>query len=224
MYNFVPMKFTLIKMFAAAMVWLLGSLALHAQDVSEKPDDAVALWGDFIVRKDFDKWHVGGLLEYCSIDTGQGMVHNEMIIRPIVGYNPLKWLRLQMQVDFLYSCFDGFYLRYLPDVSFHLKASDFKFSLRNRLQLTHQVSTGKVTPVIRTRGKVDYSIPKTPFSLHVAAEPYWLKDFIKTRYYLGTDIDICDNFSVTLDYIRYQHYRPDKPHQNIAYLTLYVLL
>lgn len=187
-------------------------------------EDATAIWTDFIVRKDFDKWHVGGLLEYCAIDTGHGMVHNEMLFRPIVGYNPLPWLRLQMQVDFLYSCFDGFFLRYLPDVSFHLKASDFRFSLRNRLQLAHQVSTGIVKPVIRTRAKIDYNIPKSPVSVHIAAEPYWLRDFIKTRYYLGADIDVCDNLSLTLDYIRYQHYQPGKPDQNVAYLTLYVML
>ena len=217
--NFSPMK-----RFLAALALLLSSFVLRAQDVSEKPDDALALWGDIIIRKDFNKWHVGGLLEYCSIDKGQGMVHNEMILRPIVGYNPLKWLRLQMQVDFLYSCFDGFFLRYLPDVSFHLKASDFSFSLRNRLQLTHHVSTGKLTPVIRTRAKVDYSIPSSPVSVHIAAEPYWLKDFVKTRYYLGADFRISDMLSITADYIRYQHYRPGTPDQNVAYLILYITL
>lgn len=217
--NFSPMK-----RFLAALALLLISFVLRAQDASEKPDDALALWGDVIVRKNFDKWHVGGLLEYCAIDTGQGMVHNEMIVRPIVGYNPLKWLRLQMQVDFLYSCFDGFFLRYLPDVSFHLKASDFSFSFRNRLQLTHQVSTGKITPVIRTRAKVDYNITDSPVSVHIAAEPYWLKDFVKTRYYLGADFKISEMLTITADYIRYRHYRPGTPDQNVAYLILYVTL
>lgn len=207
-----------------SFILLLCSFALHAQDVSEKSEDALALWTDVIVRKDFDKWHIGGLLEYCAIDVGQGLVHNEMIVRPIVGYNPLRWLRVQMQVDFLYSCFDGFFLRYLPDVSFHLKASDFSFSFRNRLQLTHQVSTGKLTPVIRTRAKADYGIPGSPIAFHIAAEPYWLKDFVKTRYYLGVDYKISDKLSITADYIRYQHYRPGSPDQNVAYLILNVTI
>lgn len=214
-----------MKRLAVLFLMILSALSLGAENrEGTTVEDATAIWTDFIVKKDFDKWHVGGLLEYCAIDTGQGMVHNEMIFRPIVGYNPLSWLRFQMQVDFLYSCFDGFFMRYLPDVSFHLKASDFRFSLRNRLQLTHQVSTGKVTPVIRTRAKVDYNIPKSPISFHVAAEPYWLRNFIKTRYYLGADVDVCENLSMTLDYIRYQHYLPGKPDQNVAYLTLYVKL
>ena len=187
-------------------------------------NDALALWTDVIVRKNFEKWHVGGLLEYCAIDKGEGMTHNEMILRPVVGYKPLSWMSLQMQVDFLYSCYDGFFMRYLPDVSFHLKKSDFRFSFRNRLQLTHQVSTGKVTPVIRTRAKVDYHIPESPVSVHLAAEPYWLKDFVKTRYYLGLDFKVSETISITADYIRYQHYRPGVLDQNVAYLILEIML
>jgi hypothetical protein len=86
------------------------------------------------------------------------------------------------------------------------------------------VSTGKLTPVIRTRAKVDYNIPSSPVSVHIAAEPYWLKDFVKTRYYLGADFRISDMLSITADYIRYQHYRPGTPDQNVAYLILYITL
>ena len=35
------------------------------------------------------------------------MKHNELMLRPVVGYNPLPWLRMQMQVDFIYSFFTG---------------------------------------------------------------------------------------------------------------------
>ena len=214
-----------MKKLTILIILILSSFSLRAVEKGEIGiEDANAIWTDFIVRKNFEKWHIGGLLEYCTIDTGSGMVNNEILFRPVVGYKPLKWLSLQTQVDFLYSWFDDWFLRYLTDVTLTTKASDFRFSLRNRLQLTHKLSTGNVSPMIRTRAKVDYHIPKSPVSVHIAAEPYWLKDFVKTRYYLGADIDICANFSVTVDYIRYQHYRPGKPHQNVAYLTLYVLL
>ena len=47
-------------------------LSTSAQELmEEKPADAFATWTDIIVRKDFDKWHVGGLLEYCTINKGQ---------------------------------------------------------------------------------------------------------------------------------------------------------
>ena len=202
---------------------LLFPLTASGTEV-DKPEDAFATWTDIIVRKDFDKWHVGGLLEYCTIDNGQGMTNNEFVLRPIVGYNPLPWLRFQFQVDFLYSFYTGFYFRYIPDMTFHWKASDFRFSFRNRVQFSHHVKTGKLSAAIRNRFKVDYLIPDSPVGVHVAAEPYWLDRFIKTRYYTGLDFKINKQLSLTADYVRYQHYDVGKPHQNVVYLTLYVRL
>ena len=204
-------------------LWSLRPLAAAEIDV-EKPADAFATWTDIIVRKDFDKWHIGGLVEYCTIDNGHGMTNNEFVFRPVVGYNPLPWLRFQFQVDFLYSFYTGFYLRYIPDMTFHWKASDFRFSFRNRVQFAHHVKTGKVSPAIRNRFKVDYLIPDSPVCVHIAAEPYWYDRFIKTRYYTGLDFKINKQFSLTADYVRYQHYDAGKPHQDVVYLTLYIRL
>lgn len=204
-------------------LWSLLPLAAAEIDV-EKPADAFATWTDIIVRKDFDKWHIGGLVEYCTIDNGHGMTNNEFVFRPVVGYNPLPWLRFQFQVDFLYSFYTGFYLRYIPDMTFHWKASDFRFSFRNRVQFAHHVKTGKVSPAIRNRFKVDYLIPDSPVCVHIAAEPYWYDRFIKTRYYTGLDFKISKQFSLTADYVRYQHYDAGKPHQDVVYLTLYIRL
>lgn len=208
------------KLFAiiAIMFSSLSLGAVETEDVEIK--DALAFWTDFIVRKDFTNWHVAGLVEYCTIDTGTGMVNNEVLFRPVIGYKPLKWLSLQTQVDFLYSWFSQWYLRYLSDVTFSTKASDFRFAFRARIQLTHKLSTGKVSPMMRTRAKVDYHIPKSPVSLHIAAEPYWLTQFVKTRYYLGADFKISDTITLTTDYIRYQHYLPGAPDQNVAYLIM----
>lgn len=204
-------------------LWSLLPLAAAEIDV-EKPADAFATWTDIIVRKDFDKWHIGGLVEYCTIDNGHGMTNNEFVFRPVVGYNPLPWLRFQFQVDFLYSFYTGFYFRYIPDMTFHWKASDFRFSFRNRVQFAHHVNTGKVSPAIRNRFKVDYLIPDSPVCVHIAAEPYWYDRFIKTRYYTGLDFKINKQFSLTADYVRYQHYDAGKPHQDVVYLTLYIRL
>lgn len=204
---------------------LLSTLSLSAQEIElEKPQDAFATWTDIIVRKDYGNWHIGGLVEYCSIDKGHGLKNNEVVLRPVVGYNPLSWLRLQFQVDFLYSFYTGFYLRYLPDVSFHWKASDFRFSFRNRVQFSQHVKTDKFSYAVRNRFKVDYMIPKSPVSVHLAAEPYWWDRFIKTRYYLGADFKINKNLSLTADYVRYQHYDAGKPDQNVVYLVIYVRL
>ena len=101
---------------------MFSSLSLGAAETEDiEVKDALAFWTDFIVRKDFDNWHVAGLVEYCTIDTGTGMVNNEVLFRPVIGYKPLKWLSLQTQVDFLYSWFSQWYLRYLSDVTFSAK-------------------------------------------------------------------------------------------------------
>ena len=89
---FVSVKHTLLFFLV-----LFLSIPSIAQEVEpEKPDDAYAIWTDYVVRKDIGKWHVGGVFEYASIDQGEGMKHNELMARPVVGYNPLSWLRLQM--------------------------------------------------------------------------------------------------------------------------------
>lgn len=212
------------RIFPLFLLFLSLSLA-NAQEIgADKPADAFVTWTELIVRKDFSNWHFGGVAQYCTIGGGQGQKSNEALLRPVVGYNPLPWLRLQFQVDFLYTFYAGFYLRYIPDLTFHWKASDFRFSLRNRIQLSHHIKSGKFSPIVRSRFKTDYLIPQSPVSLHIAAEPYWFDRFIKTRYYVGADFKINGNLSVTTDYVRYQHYDIDKPHQNVVSLALYVRL
>ena len=74
-----------------SLVLSLSVPAIAQETESEKPDDAFAIWTDYVVRKDIGKWHVGGVFEYASIDQGEGMKHNELMLRPVVGYNPLSW-------------------------------------------------------------------------------------------------------------------------------------
>lgn len=222
-----------MKYLLSILLCCLSVFSLRAGEV-EKPDDAFATWTDIIVRKDFGNWHVGGLVEYCTIDKGVGLKHNEFTVRPIVGYNPLPWLRLQFQIDFLNSLYGdyAFYVRYIPDLTFHWSAGDFRFSMRNRIQMSQNITKHKYSSTaVRNRFKVDYIIKETPVKLHIAAEPYWWADqprfqdcFIKTRYYLGADFQLNKQLSLTADYIRYQHYKPGVPDQNVVLLALNVRL
>ena len=168
-----------MKYLLSLLLFCLTFFALRAEDV-DKPDDAFATWTDIIVRKDFGKkLHVGGLVEYCTINKGAGLKHNEFTVRPIIGYNPLPWLRLQFQIDFLNSLYGdyAFYLRFIPDLTFHWSAGDFRFSLRNRIQMSQNITKGKYSSTaVRNRFKVDYLIRDTPVKVHLAAEPYWWAD------------------------------------------------
>ena len=76
-------------------------------------------------------------------------------------------------------------------------------------------------PLMRNRLKVEYTIPKSPFSLHVAAEPYWLKSITKARYYAGMGLQIHKNISMTTEYVRYEYYNSSAD-QNVVSIVLYV--
>ena len=195
----------------------------YAQETDDR--DNFGTWTDLIIRKDINNWHIGGYIEYCTIDrfNDEGIKSDELIVSPIVGYNILDWLRVQFQIDFQYCFNQGMYLRYMPEVTFHWKASDFRFSFRTRLQLAQQIRNGALSPIMRNRFKVEYIIPKTPVSLHVAAEPYWLKNLTKARYYAGAAFQVHKNLSITTEYIRYEYYTPSKD-QNVFSMVLYVRL
>ena len=198
-------------------------LTSHSQERNDDTRDNFGTWNDLIFKKDINNWYVGGYIEYCTINrfNGNGITSDELLICPNFGYNLLEWLRLQFQLDFQYCFNSGFNLRYMPEVTLHFKASDFSFSLRSRLQLTHQMSNGKLSPLMRNRLKVEYTIPKSPFSLHVAAEPYWLKSITKARYYAGMGLQIHKNISMTTEYVRYEYYNSSAD-QNVVSIVLYV--
>ena len=43
---------------------LFATLPSFAQELDiEKPDDAFAIWTDYVIRKDIGNWHVGGVFE-----------------------------------------------------------------------------------------------------------------------------------------------------------------
>ena len=93
-----------MKYLLSILLFCLPVISSRASDV-DKPNDSFATWTDVVVRKVFGKWHVGGLIEYCTINKGAGLKHNEFTVRPIVGYNPLSWLRFQFQIDFSVSVY-----------------------------------------------------------------------------------------------------------------------
>lgn len=74
---------------------------------------------------------------------------------------------------------------------------------------------------MRNRLKVEYLIPNSPASLHVAAEPYWLESITKARYYAGMGFQVHKNVSITAEYIRYEYYTQTTD-QNVVSFALYV--
>ena len=140
--------------------------------VSKAQDDALCLWTTVAFDKSFGKWSVGLMSEYRhKIHEGASKT-DQYFARPRVAYKALPWLTLRYQMDFA-STSSGFNLRFIPEVTASHKVGDFSFTLRQRFMTTWKVKQGTNSTVLRSRAKVDYSIPQTPLSVHFAVEPYW---------------------------------------------------
>ncbi len=170
-------------------------------------EDALCTWTTVTFDKSFGKWSAGLMSEYRHrIHEGvSGM--DQYIARPRVAYKALPWLTLRYQMDFA-STTSGFMIDFIPEVTLQHKVGDFAFSFRQRTMTMWKVEKKTVSTVLRSRAKVDYSIPKTPLSVHFAIEPYWCefsKDkfawFQKARWYAGFDIKLTDGLVLRPEYV-----------------------
>ena len=179
---------------------LLLVVAIFVAVAARAEDDALCTWTTVAFDKQFGKWSVGLASEYRhKIHEGVSKT-DQYFARPRVAYKALPWLTLRYQMD-LASTSSGFNLRFLPEVTMSRKAGDFTFAYRQRVQTTWKVEQGTNSTVLRSRAKVDYSIPNTPLSLHFAAEPYWC-DFSKTaspgsRRCAGTPVSISSFWTIS---------------------------
>ena len=190
----------------ACLCLSLSTFSLAAQD----RDDTFMIWSTTTINKPLGqdkKWSVGLHSEYRhQFHEGESKT-SQYFVRPNVSYKALPWLSLKYQVDFAFTP-SGFRMRFIPEVSFTKKTGDFSLSLRQRALTTWKIAEGTNSTVLRTRARVEYSIPETPMSVHCAVEPYWC-DFSKTsfawlqkvRWYAGVNIKLTDGLTLTPQYV-----------------------
>ena len=232
-------------------LFLAPSFALKAQD----SDDAFMAWTTINVSKSLEKnnkWTLGVISEYRhQVHEGVSRM-NQYLIRPSVAYKVLPWLTLKYQMDFAavggsntitlengetFVSEAAFNWRFIPEVSISHKMGDFSLSFRQRVQTTWKVKAKTNSTVLRSRAKVDYSIPKTPMGLHFAVEPYWC-DFSKSsfawlqkiRWYAGFDFKLTDTIKFTPEYVcqayhnRHGRYERRTYDDHVLYMTLTIKL
>lgn len=186
-------------------------------------EDALCTWTTMAFDKSFGKWSVGLMTEYRhKIHEGVSKT-DQYFARPRVAYKALPWLTFRYQVDFA-STSSGFNLRFNPEVTFSHKVGDFSLALRQRGMTTWKVEKGTHSTLLRTRAKVDYRIPQTPLSVHVAAEPYWCnfsKDsfemFQKCRWYAGFNVKLLDNLTLIPQYVYQSYHNRDGKYDRRTY-------
>lgn len=184
-------------------------------------DHDLGLWNAVSLKKDVsEKWTVG-------IRTEHRTFHNvsetqQYYIRPLVEYEILPWMKAAMQSDFAWM-HSGFNIRLLPQVVFSYKNSGFDLSLRQRLQATWKQPDRSWGFLFRTKAQIRYRIPKTPLSPLVAVEPFYMSEFVRTRYHAGVSVAVTKSLSVLIQYVYQDHYNKQVD-DNVVWLTFNVKL
>lgn len=194
---------------------ILSKSALMAQE------NDLCFWNAISLKKDVaEKWTVGIRTEhraYHAVSETQ-----QYYIRPSVEYAILPWLKAAGQADFAWM-YNGFNIRFQPQVTASYKKAGFDLSLRQRLQATWKQPDNSWGFLFRTKAQVRYKIPKTSLSPLVAVEPYYMFEFARTRYYAGVSVAVTKNLSVLMQYVYQDHYNKSID-DNVLWLTFNVKL
>ena len=203
-----------IKVFVISVLMAIPSV-LSAQE------NDLCFWNAVSIKKDVsDKWTVGIRTEHRAYKDMSAT--QQYYIRPSVEYDVLPWLKAAAQADFAWM-YNGFNIRFQPQVTASYKTSGFDFSLRQRLQATWKQPDNSWGFLFRTKAQVRYKIPNTPLSPLFAVEPYYMSEFVRTRYYTGVSLAVTKNLSVLMQYV-YQDQYQRAYDDNVLWLTFNVKL
>ena len=194
-----------LSIILAAIMFVMPVLSSQAQEQS----DAFVIWNCVKIDKSLGKdlkWNIGIMTEYRHKFHEGVSKTDTYFVRPLFSYKALPWLKLQYQMDFATTS-SGFNMFFLPEVSLSHKVGDFTLAFRQRALTTWMVQKGTNSTVLRSRAKVEYSVPDTPLGFHVSTEPYWCDFsknnfawFQKLRTHVGMTIRLTENLSLTPDY------------------------
>lgn len=125
--------------------------------------------------------------------------------RTTLGIKILPWLKADVAYDFLKEP-SAVSHKLLLDVTGTLKSGNFKVAIRERYIHSWTPSTGKESNVLRSRLKVQYSIPESRWSPYLAIEVFtWGDTWKKTRHYVACNYDITSWMQLEAYYLYYTH-------------------
>lgn len=117
------------------------------------------------------------------------------------GYKVLPWLKVG--VNYVPVCNPGGEWKQYGEIDLvgTLKSGDFKVSIRQRYR---HGFTGAATNELRSRLKVAYSIPESPWGIYLAPEVFtWGDVWKKTRHYCAVTYDLNDRIQFEAYYMYY---------------------
>lgn len=186
------------RLIAIAALLLLSSSASFAQE-AEAPDNSFGAWFFTEVNHDFK---CGAYLTgYFEHDSYQFSRFDCVYGRLCAGWKLLPWLKAGINYIPLYDN-SGWKHYYETDVVGTLKSGNFKVSIRERYR--HCITSG--SNELRSRLKVAYSIPDSPFGVYLAPEVFtWGDKWKKTRHYVAGTWNVNSHIQLEAYYLYYAY-------------------
>ncbi|MBQ6286351.1 MAG: DUF2490 domain-containing protein [Bacteroidales bacterium] len=160
--------------------------ALLAQ---EKEDNTFGGWEFVEVNHDFRNGPFFATF-YFEHDNYQYKRLECWYTRTTLGVKLLPWLKADVAYDYIYQ--PAFVThKAVFDLTGSLKEGNLKLSVRERYMHGWTPVLGEQGNILRSRLKVQYSIPESRFSPYLAVEVFtWGDEWKKTRHYVACDYDL----------------------------------
>ncbi|MBO6247701.1 MAG: DUF2490 domain-containing protein [Bacteroidales bacterium] len=193
------MRLRLLRLLLVFLPVVLLSAPAVAQ---ESEDNTFGGWEFFEVNHDFRNSPVFATF-YYEHDNYQYKRLECWYTRTTLGVKILPWLKFDVAYDFIREP-SWLTHKAVADLTASLKQGGLKVSVRERYQHGWTPETGDQSDVLRSRLKVQYSIPGSRFSPYLAAEVFtWGDQWKKTRHYVACDYDISDAVQFEAYYLYY---------------------
>ncbi len=175
---------------------------VRAQDATR---DDFGLWTDVQLNKAWSNGlYVGFRAEFRTCDLSRKV--DCLFLRPSFGYQPLKWLKVDIGYDYLVWADRRMRHSFLVSVTGTLKREHLTVSLRERYMLMYMQNEKQFSHVIRSFLKVQYQIGESRFAPFLSLEMFtWRKwqmqdNIVGTSIHLSKhcDMEIFYNFNVRM--------------------------
>ncbi|MBR5542312.1 MAG: DUF2490 domain-containing protein [Bacteroides sp.] len=203
---------------ALVLLFLIFCLSVSAQEQEE--NNTFGGWEFFEVNHSFknSNWYTTFYFEHANY---QYKRLESWYARLIFGNKITSWLKTGFAYDFMQE--PGYIThRAVAEVTGSLKQGNLTVSLRERYIHSWSPEVDEWGNVLRSRLKVQYTIPESPFKPYLAMEVFTWDGWKKTRHYVGTACSINEHFEIEGYYVYYTFV--NKPAEHVLGIGLNIAI
>ena len=180
----------------AALLLLCSIFNCNAQNYND-----LGSWFALSVSRDFsERFSAAVRVEHRTLDTFQEL--NQAYSRASLYYKPVKWMRIDMNLDWAYTP-SGNRIRYIPGIRLsHKTESGTSLYLREWYMRT-QYPGQELDPgnTLRTKAGLSHPIGERGLTPHLDYEIFYWDAVSQHRFYAGTRIRLSKEASLDLFYL-----------------------